>query len=390
MKSIIDFGSTDCRCSESNRSAFSSSKVEREVVSVTLVHNFHAKTSTVQNICPGVQDFALTIHDGLVEVETVEVECHGANTKSSEPDTDNRPCCEEEVQRTGVVEGSVLEDQATEVTVGSNDVVGLFFLTKLVTIVLRLSFSRLADKRGSNETSVHSREKRSTEYPSNTEHVERMHKDVVLCLENKHVVKGARNTKRHSVTKRTLTERIDQEDCRCGSDGSGVSNTDPRAHTQTIGQFPLTTHVCIDTDQEVEDYELERSTVIQPLVKRCGFPNRVEVKTNCVGRGNNCTRDDVVAVHERTSDWFADAVDIHRRSSDERNDEADGCCQQSWDHQHTEPTDIQTVVGGGYPGTKVFPGGLSPLLDESRLSHCFEQKSKTIREMVELLFLCHP
>ena len=115
-------------------------------MSVALVHNFHTQTSTVQNICPGVQDFALTIHDGLVEVETVEVECHGANTKCSEPDANDRPCCEEEVQRAGVVEGSVLEDQATEVTVGSDDVVGLFFLTELITIVLGLSFCRLADE----------------------------------------------------------------------------------------------------------------------------------------------------------------------------------------------------------------------------------------------------
>ena len=74
--------------------------------------------------------------------------------------------------------------------------------------------------------------------------------------------------------------------------------THPGSHTQAIGQFPLTTHVCIDTDQEVEDYELERTTVIQPLVERCGFPDGIEVESNCVGRGNNCTGDDVVTVHE--------------------------------------------------------------------------------------------
>ena len=90
------------------------------------------------------------------------------------------PCSKEEVQGTGVVEGSVLEDQATEVTVSGDDVIRLFFLTELVTIVLRLSFSGFTYKTGSNQTSMHSREKRSTEYPSNTEHVERMHKDIVL------------------------------------------------------------------------------------------------------------------------------------------------------------------------------------------------------------------
>ena len=98
-------------------------------MSITLVHNFHTQTCTVQHISPGVQDFALTVHDGLVEVETVEVECHGANAQGGEPDTDNRPCCEEEVQRTGVVEGSVLEDQTTKVTVSGDNVVSCLLYT---------------------------------------------------------------------------------------------------------------------------------------------------------------------------------------------------------------------------------------------------------------------
>ncbi len=67
-------------------------------MSVALVHYFHTQVSTVQNICPGVQDLSLVAKDGLVEVETVEVECHGADTKCSEPDSNDRPCCQEEVQ----------------------------------------------------------------------------------------------------------------------------------------------------------------------------------------------------------------------------------------------------------------------------------------------------
>ena len=105
-------------------------------MSITLVHDFHAQTSTVENVCPGVQDTTLTINDGLVEVETVQVECHSANTKSSEPDTNHRPRSQEKVQRATVVKGSILEDQTTEVTVSGDDVVSLFFLTELVTICL--------------------------------------------------------------------------------------------------------------------------------------------------------------------------------------------------------------------------------------------------------------
>ena len=58
-------------------------------MSITLVHNFHTKTSTVQNVCPGVDNFSLGLNDRLVEVETVEVERHSADAKSSEPDADN-------------------------------------------------------------------------------------------------------------------------------------------------------------------------------------------------------------------------------------------------------------------------------------------------------------
>ena len=109
---------------ESHRSGLSSSQVE-EVVSVALVHHFHAEVGAVQHISPGVQDAALTIKDGLVEVETVEVEGHGGHAEGGEPDADNGPCSQEEVKAAAVVEGCVLEDQATEVTVGSHDVVGL-------------------------------------------------------------------------------------------------------------------------------------------------------------------------------------------------------------------------------------------------------------------------
>merc|ERR1711943_81333 len=106
-----------------------------EVVSVALVHHFHAEAGTVQHISPGVQDAALTIKDGLVEVEAVQVEGHGRHAEGGEPDADNRPGSQEEVKATAVVEGGVLEDQATEVTVGSHDVVGLFLLAKLVAVV---------------------------------------------------------------------------------------------------------------------------------------------------------------------------------------------------------------------------------------------------------------
>ena len=49
-------------------------------MSVALVHNFHTQTSAVENVCPSVEHTTLTIKDGLVEVETVQVKCHSVST----------------------------------------------------------------------------------------------------------------------------------------------------------------------------------------------------------------------------------------------------------------------------------------------------------------------
>ena len=353
---MIDI-STDRRCGQGHRCGLSSRKIQGEVVSVALVHDFHSKTCSVEDICPGVEDTSLSIDDGLVEVEPVEVERHGGDAEGGKPDSHDWPRCEEEVQRARIVERSILENQTTEVSMCCNNVVGLFFLTKLVTVVLRLCFGSLADQRRSNQRTMHGGEQGTTEDTCDSQHVEGVHQDVVLCLENKHVVKRTGDTQRHTIGERTLTKRIDQEYCGCCCNRCRVSNTDPGTHTQTIREFPLTTHIGKDTDKEVEDYKLIRTTIIQPLVQRSCFPDGIEVKTNCVGRRNNCTRDDVVTVDQRTSDWFTDTVDVHGGSSDEGDDEADSCCQQSWNHQNAEPTYIQAVVGGGDPLAERLPCG---------------------------------
>ena len=110
------------------------------------MHHFHSKTCTVQNVRPGVNNMPLAISDGLIEVEAVEVESHGGDAEGGKPDADNRPCCEEEVQATAIVERCILENKPTKISMSCNDVVGLFFLTKLVTVVSRFVLSSLTDK----------------------------------------------------------------------------------------------------------------------------------------------------------------------------------------------------------------------------------------------------
>ena len=44
---------------------------------VALMHHLHAKVGTVEDVSPSVKHSALSIKDGLVEVEAVQVEGHG-------------------------------------------------------------------------------------------------------------------------------------------------------------------------------------------------------------------------------------------------------------------------------------------------------------------------
>jgi len=350
--------------------SFYSSEVEGEVVSVTLVHYFHTEVSTVDDVSPCVNYTTLAVYNGLVKVETVEVESHSGNTESCEPDTYNRPSCEEEVEGTRVVEGSVLEDKTTKVTVCSYNVVSLFFLTELVTSVSRFVLSSLTNEGGSYERTVHSGEEGTTEYTSNTKHVEGVHKNVVLSLEYDHEVESTGNTERHTIGEGTLTEGVDDEYCSCSCYGSRVSYSNPRTHTETEGKLPLTTHVAAYTEEEVAYDEEVRTTVVEPLIYGRSFPDGVEVKTNCVGHGNYSTRDDVVTVKERTGNGLTNTIDIYGRSRDECDDEYSCSCEEAGDHENTEPTDVKTVLSRSNPLAETSP--------EARRSALFEDSSHFI------------
>ena len=208
---------------------------------------------------------------------------------------------------------------------------------------------------------MHCGEERTAEYTSNSKHVEGVHQDVVLSLEDKHVVERTGDTKRHTIRERTLTKRIDKEYSRSSGNRSGVCNTDPRTHAKAIREFPFTTHISKDAKEEVENYKLVRTTVVEPLIKRSSFPDGVEVEANCVRAGNNSTRDDVVTVHERSSNWFADAVDVHRRSSNECGNEANCSGKKGWDHKNAKPADIQAIIGRSDPFAEIFPSALGLL-----------------------------
>jgi hypothetical protein len=217
-----------------NREDFTRGQVQGEVVGIAFMHDFHTKVGTVDDVSPGVDDTSLRVNDGLVEVESVQVEGHGGDTHGSAPYTKDGPQGKEEVEGTRVVERSILEDQTSEVSMGGNNVVGLFFLSELVSIVGGLILSGFSDQGGGDQRSMHGREKGSTKDTGNTGHVERVHEDVVFSLEDQHEVECSRDTKGHTIRERSLANGVGQEDSSGGSNRGREGNKDPRAHTKTV------------------------------------------------------------------------------------------------------------------------------------------------------------
>ena len=127
---------TDGRSNQGHRCGLSCCKIKREVMRVSFVHDLHSESGAVEDVCPSVEHSSLSVNDGLVEVEAVEVESHGRDAEGGKPDSHHWPRSEEEMQASRIVKRCILEDQATKVTVSGYNVVGLFFLSELVAIVL--------------------------------------------------------------------------------------------------------------------------------------------------------------------------------------------------------------------------------------------------------------
>lgn len=132
-----------------------------------------------------------------------------------------------------------------------------------------------------------------------------VHEDVMFGLEDQHEVEGSRDSKRHTIRERSLSDGVGQENSGGSSNRSREGNVDPRTHTKAVGQFPLTAHVPVDVQadeirywmllwtiaasqrqnlrgnskQKVHDNQLVWTTVVEPLINRCRFPDRVKVHT---------------------------------------------------------------------------------------------------------------
>ena len=67
-------------------------------MSITLMHDFHTKTSSVEDVSPGVDHLAVGCQDRLIEIKTIQVEGHSRYAQSCKPDTNDWPCSKEEVK----------------------------------------------------------------------------------------------------------------------------------------------------------------------------------------------------------------------------------------------------------------------------------------------------
>ena len=244
------------------------------------------------------------------KVEAIKIERHSGDSHSGEPDSHDGPGSKEEVEGTGVVERSILEDEAAEVSVSSNNVVSLFFLSKLVSNIGRFRFSGLADQRGGDQGSVHGREERGTEDTGNTGHVEGVHKDVVLSLEHQHIVEGSRDAQRHTIRERSLPNGVVEEDSSGSSNRGRESSEDPGAHAKAVRKLPLTAHVGSNSNQKVEDGQLVLSSIVQPLIHGGSLPDRVQVHSNSIGGWDHGSTDDVVSVQEGSSNRLTDSINV--------------------------------------------------------------------------------
>jgi len=176
-----------------------SSKIQREVVGIAFMHDFHAETSSIQDVCPRVDNMPLAISDGLIEVESIEIECHGGDAEGGKPDTHDGPRSKEEVETAAVIKRSILKNKTTKISMCCYDVICFFFLSKLIPIVERNRFGRLPNQGTGDKTAMHSTEQTPTKYAGNTQHMETMHKNIMFSLKDEHVVERTGNAKRHAV-----------------------------------------------------------------------------------------------------------------------------------------------------------------------------------------------
>ena len=135
------------------------------------------------------------------------------------------------MQRPAIVKRSILKNKTSKVSMSCNNVVGLFLLAELIAVVLAYFLSRLSNKTRSDQASVHSTKQSTAEYAGNAQHMKRMHENIVLRLEDKHIVESSRDTEGHPIRKTTLSKWIYQKNSSGCSYRSAVSYKNPRPHS---------------------------------------------------------------------------------------------------------------------------------------------------------------
>ena len=118
--------------------------------------------------------------------------------------------------------------------------------------------------------------------------------------------------------------------------------------------------------------------------RRRAFPDGIEVESNCVGRGTTAP-EMMLLPYMSEPDGFTDAIDVHRWSGDECHDETDGCATELESSVRRTNRHRGRLLVEVTHSQKLSHEDLIVVLKE-RCAIVNTKKSKTIREMVELLF----
>jgi hypothetical protein len=154
---------------------------------------------------------------------------------------------------------------------------------------------------------------------------------------------------RHAIREGPLSNSVGEEHSSGGSNRGREGSENPRAHSQAVTEFPLTAHVGRNSNQEVKYSQLVFSSIVQPRIKGSSLPDRVEVHSNGIGTGDDCTSNDVVSIEKRSSNRFTNSINVNRGCSNEGSDEAGGCRKKSGEHDSSEPTHVEAALSGCNP-----------------------------------------
>ena len=77
---------------------------------ITLMHNFKPKVLSVDYVSPCWDNLSISINNGLVKIEPIEIECHSADSHGGKPYANHWENTKEEMKSTRIIKARILEN----------------------------------------------------------------------------------------------------------------------------------------------------------------------------------------------------------------------------------------------------------------------------------------